>query len=111
MKSLQEPPLAGRHGRLPLHEMAAGGDIRGRRLRIAHVALGLSMGGLEKLLVEFARHADRERVALRFVSLGSRGSLADDIETCGWPVTALNEPRRLRLGLVRRLAHVSRGWV
>ncbi len=81
-----------------------------RRLRVVHVAPGLDMGGLEKLLVEFARHADRSRFALRFVALGGRGVLADDIEACGWPVTALSEPHGLRPGLVLRLAKRFRHW-
>ena len=46
---------------------------------------------MEKLLVEFARHADRNRFDLRFICLGKRGSVADEIEACGWPVTALDE--------------------
>lgn len=75
-----------------------------RRLRVVHLTPGLDMGGLEKLLVEFARHADRRRFALRFVSLGQRGVLADDIEACGWPVAALGEADGLRPGLVLRLA-------
>jgi glycosyltransferase involved in cell wall biosynthesis len=68
------------------------------------------MGGLEKLLVEFARHADRRRFALHFVVLGGRGVLADDIEACGWPVTALGEPEGLRPRLVLRLARRFRHW-
>jgi glycosyltransferase involved in cell wall biosynthesis len=68
------------------------------------------MGGAEKLLVEFARRADRQRFDLRFVTLGRRGSLAEEIEACGWPVTALNEPEGLRKWLVVRLAWLFRGW-
>ena len=29
------------------------------RLRVAHLAETLNLGGLEKLIVEFVRHADR----------------------------------------------------
>ena len=64
-----------------------------RRLHVAHITLGLDMGGQEKLLVEFARHADRGRFKLMFVSLGGRGVLADDIEALGWPVMTLNAHR------------------
>jgi glycosyltransferase involved in cell wall biosynthesis len=81
-----------------------------RRLRVVHIAPGLDMGGLEKLLVEFARHADRRRFALRFVSLGGRGVLAEEIEACGWPVTALDAPAGLRPGLMLRLSHLLRRW-
>jgi glycosyltransferase involved in cell wall biosynthesis len=74
------------------------------KLRVAHVTLGLAMGGQEKLLVEFARHADRSRFDLQIVSLGTRGVLADEIEACGCPVTALGEPSGFRIGLFFRLA-------
>ena len=81
-----------------------------RRTRVAHVAPQLQTGGMEKLLVEFARHADRERFDLHFISLGTRGSLAGDIEGCGWPVTALGKPPGLRPGLVARLTRLFRCW-
>jgi glycosyltransferase involved in cell wall biosynthesis len=79
-----------------------------RRLRVAHVSWGLNMGGLEKLLVEFARHTDPTRFDLRFISLTERGTLAADLERLGWPVTALEEPDGLRPGLVLRLAQAFR---
>ena len=65
---------------------------------------------MEKLLVEFARRTDRERFNLRFVSLGTRGILADEIEACGWPVTALNQKDGRRIGLAFRLARLFRQW-
>jgi glycosyltransferase involved in cell wall biosynthesis len=73
-------------------------------LRIAHVTFGLDVGGQEKLLVEFARHADRSGFDLRYITLGDRGVLARDIEALGWPVEALGAPRGLRLSLSLRLA-------
>jgi glycosyltransferase involved in cell wall biosynthesis len=66
------------------------------------------MGGLEKLLVEFARHADRSCFDLHFISMGHRGILADDIEAAGWPVTALDEPTGLHPALTLRLARLLR---
>src|SRR5208283_2241399 len=85
--------------------------ILNRRMRIAHVIAQLDMGGLEKLLVEFARHADRDRFDLRFVSLSTRGTLANDIEEHDWPVVAMQErPDGLRPGLVLRLANLFRRW-
>jgi sugar transferase (PEP-CTERM/EpsH1 system associated) len=80
----------------------------GRRLRVAHVTFGLDVGGLEKLLVEFARHADRRRFDLHFISLGHRGPVADDIEAAGWPVTALGVPAGLHPGLALRLMRAFR---
>ena len=61
-----------------------------RRLRIVHVTGCLDIGGQERLLVDFAKHTDRDRFELHFVSLGSRGVLADELEEQGWPVTALD---------------------
>jgi glycosyltransferase involved in cell wall biosynthesis len=65
---------------------------------------------MEKLLVEFARHADRGAYELRFVSLTSRGPVADELESLGWPVHAMQEPDGLRPGLVLRLARLFRAW-
>jgi glycosyltransferase involved in cell wall biosynthesis len=70
------------------------------------VTLGRVVGGPEKLLVELAKHADRQRGQLQFVSLTTRGALASDIEEQGWPVTALNAPQGLRPGLVWSLARL-----
>jgi glycosyltransferase involved in cell wall biosynthesis len=86
-------------------ELAA--DARPGRLRVAHVTLGLDVGGQEKLLVEFARHADRDGFELVFVSLTGRGLLAADLDTQRWPVVAL-EPPGLRPRLVLRLARLFR---
>jgi glycosyltransferase involved in cell wall biosynthesis len=81
-----------------------------RLLRVAHLTLGLDVGGQEKLLVEFARRADRARFDLRFISLGHRGVLADDIEAHGWPVTAMGVPSGLRPSLIVKLAGLIRRW-
>jgi glycosyltransferase involved in cell wall biosynthesis len=88
--------------------MPSGTTVNGRRLRVAHVSWGLNVGGLEKLLVEFARHADRAHFDLRFISLTTRGTLAGDLERHGWPVIALEEPGGLQPGLVLRLAQLFR---
>jgi glycosyltransferase involved in cell wall biosynthesis len=76
------------------------------RVNVVHVAGQLDMGGMEKLLVEFARHANRERFALHFLTLGRRGILADEIEALGWPVMPLEVGPGLRPRLLLRLA----GW-
>jgi len=82
--------------------------IENRPIRIAHVALQLDVGGMEKLLVEFARHADRQRFELLFVSLGERGSLTEDIKACGWPVIALERAEGLSAKLLWRLIRLFR---
>lgn len=85
------------------------GAAFGRR-HIVHVTQGLDIGGQEKLLVEFARHADRDRFELRFVSLGTEGLLGKEIRDQGWPVHALEEPAGLRPDLPMRLAALFRRW-
>jgi sugar transferase (PEP-CTERM/EpsH1 system associated) len=78
------------------------------RRRVAHVTLSLDVGGQEKLLVEFARHADRARFALHFASLTGRGKLADTLEALGCRVIALEEPAGLRPGMIWRLRRLFR---
>jgi len=84
--------------------------MKPQRLRLVHLSQGLDMGGLEKLLVEFARHADRDRFDLRFVSLSDKGEIAREIEELGWPVEALDTPTGLKPTLVYRLARLLRRW-
>ncbi len=79
-----------------------------RRLRVAHVTLGLEVGGQEKLLVEFARHADRAHFDLHVISMSGRGTLADAIEDSGCSVTTLDTPPGVRPRLVWRLAQQFR---
>lgn len=79
-----------------------------RRIRVAHVTLSLGIGGQEKLLTEFARHADRDRFDLHFVGLGFRGPVGEEIESLGWPVTVLEQRPGLRPAMILRLAAVFR---
>lgn len=76
--------------------------------RVVHVTQTLELGGLEKLLIEFARHTDRGRFDLHFVSLSGRGVLAEDLEACGWPVTSLQHAAGLRPRLLWRLTQLFR---
>jgi glycosyltransferase involved in cell wall biosynthesis len=78
------------------------------RLRVAHLTLGLEIGGQERLLVEMVRHADRARFDWTVIVLGERGKLADPIAALGIPVIPLNAPPGLRPGLWRRLARLFR---
>lgn len=80
------------------------------RLRVVHLTGCLDMGGQEKLLVEFAKHVDRDRFEIHFVSLETRGLLADEIEAHGWPVSPLHVAPGLRLGLPWHLAKLLRRW-
>ncbi len=76
--------------------------------RVVHVSLGTNMGGMEKLLVEFAKFTDRDRFELAFVSLQQRGSLAAEINDLGCPVFELNKTPGMRPGVVWKLVRLLR---
>ncbi|MCC9599515.1 glycosyltransferase [Stieleria sp. JC731] len=76
--------------------------------RIAHISLGTDVGGMEKLLVEFAKHIDRTRFELSFISLQKTGRLAEQIETYHWPVHSMNKSDGLKPLLVTKLARKLR---
>jgi glycosyltransferase involved in cell wall biosynthesis len=77
-------------------------------IRIAHVTNQLETGGMERLLVEFARHADRRRFHLEFVCLGMRGSIAGVLESLGWNVHVLGMKPGIRPGAMLKLARMFR---
>jgi sugar transferase (PEP-CTERM/EpsH1 system associated) len=77
-------------------------------IRVVHVAGQLATGGMEKLLVEFARHGDRARFDLHFVALTGCGPVADEIRALGWPVTELNVKPGFHPTLYVRLARLFR---
>jgi sugar transferase (PEP-CTERM/EpsH1 system associated) len=76
--------------------------------RVAHVTLGLDVGGQERLLVEMARHRDAMRFDWTVIVLGGRGVLAEPLEASGVRIVALNEPAGFRIGLWRRLDRLFR---
>jgi len=80
------------------------------RLSVVHVVGQLEIGGMEKLIVEFARHADQDRLQLRFVSLSNEGAVAEEIRQLGWEVAVLDGRDGLHLDLGFRLAKLLRQW-
>jgi glycosyltransferase involved in cell wall biosynthesis len=62
--------------------------------RVVHVALQLDTGGLERLLVEFARHRGGHEPV--FVSLTTRGPVANELEARGCRVICLGMRPGLR---------------
>lgn len=80
----------------------------GDRVRVCHVSLGLSTGGLERLLVDFARFHDRSQFEMVFVALNEAGRPAADIVESGCHVIALQSERAGRFDRLQRLATVLR---
>ncbi len=68
-----------------------------RKYRICHVSLTLLTGGLERLLVEFARQHDSTAFDLEFVVLSNElGPPAEEIQALGYPVHVLPPGKGLR---------------
>lgn len=91
-----------------LEQGAAAGNSRdaclGKPLRVIHVALGTATGGMEKMLVQFARFGDSRRFESSFVSLESRGAVAAELESLGASVTELHKLPGVRPLVVAKLA-------
>jgi glycosyltransferase involved in cell wall biosynthesis len=77
-------------------------------IRVLHLAGQLETGGTERLLVDFARHTNREATDLVFVALSTGGTPAEDIRACGWPVLTLEKPPGFRPKAIFRLARILR---
>ncbi len=77
-------------------------------MRVAHVVQGLDMGGLEKMLLDFAKFHDRGRFELRFFSIAGRGVVADLLEAEGYGIGAVDKPPGLRPTAIPRLAGMLR---
>ena len=78
-------------------------DPPARPLRVCHVSMHLKTGGLERLLVEFARLHDRSSVQPVFVALQDVGQPADDIAGYGCAVHRLDLSRNRKWRTLRSL--------
>ncbi|MDA1016392.1 MAG: glycosyltransferase [Planctomycetota bacterium] len=74
------------------------------RLRVCHMALTLCTGGLERLLVDFARFHDADRFEPEFLALGDVGQPADEIEALGRRVHRIDATTLGKVSLIRRLS-------
>lgn len=69
---------------------------QGPRIRVCHLSMCLQTGGLERLLVDFARFHDRQKFELQFVALSGDGQPANDIRTANCSAQVLNETAKIR---------------
>lgn len=76
--------------------------------RVVHVTFGLDVGGIEKLLVEFARYYDRDRFHLTVVSLGHIGPIGEQLRSLDVPVVCMHRSEGFRPSLVGHLRKVFR---
>ncbi|QDT97300.1 glycosyltransferase [Gimesia aquarii] len=77
----------------------------GRRLRICHLSLTLCTGGLERLLVDFARYHNPEQFELEFIALGETGQPAEEIQNWGCPVIEYPLTAPGKLARINQLAY------
>lgn len=81
-----------------------------RPLSVCHISLGLATGGLERLLVDFARFHDRTGHRLVFVALYDEGRPAQEIRSAGCDVIALRSKGKSRWRRVRDLMRIFREY-
>ena len=74
------------------------------RIRVAHVALSFAIGGAERLLVDLARHIDRDRFEFSFTAIASDGVIGTELRQTGASVQALEGADGLRPQLAWKLA-------
>jgi len=72
-------------------QSAHAGSTNGSKIRVCHVSMCLSTGGLERLLVEFARRRNTSQFETLFVALGDTGQPAREIEELGCRVISLKD--------------------
>ncbi|TWU47555.1 Alpha-D-kanosaminyltransferase [Rubripirellula tenax] len=73
------------------------------RIRVAHVTFGLDVGGLEKQIVQFAKHADPSRYHLTVASLGHIGSVGEQLRSMNVPVVCMHRDDGFHPGLMIEL--------
>lgn len=78
-------------------------------IRVCHVSMCLQTGGLERLLVDFARCHDRKKFDLQFLALNGEGQPAADIRAAGCPARILNKSVKFRklTSLVQLVRHLK----
>ena len=80
-----------------------------RRLRVCHLSLTLCTGGLERILVDFARYHNPDQFELEFIALGEIGQPAEEIHQLGCPVFDYPLTARGKLARINQLSHFLRG--
>lgn len=78
------------------------------RVRVVHLVSTLNMGGLEKVVYDLTRLADRNQFELQVICLGEVGELATDYAALGIPVTSLGVLGKGIMSGIRALSRVLR---
>ena len=95
--------------KLATSEYGCGGaDLATRRLRLCHLSVGLATGGLERLLVDFARFHDGDQFEVTFAAMQNEGRPAQEIRELDCVVHALHGKGKGRLKILRELSELFR---
>ncbi len=100
-----ESPVAGDNA---TGDNAADGKTGSDPIRVVHVVPNLSTGGMERLVVEMLKHADRQQFVPHVLCIGQRGELAREADELGISVTALEAPLRRNPRLPFKIARYLR---
>jgi sugar transferase (PEP-CTERM/EpsH1 system associated) len=79
-----------------------------RPIRVCHVSVGLCTGGLERLLVDFARFHDRGQFEMQFIAMHDLGRPARDIQDAGCEVYSVDAMRLGKVARIRALVKLLR---
>ncbi len=93
---------AGTTHAVSVHQTGQAGRLPDR-IRVCHVSMCLTTGGLERLLVEFAKRTNPEQYDLQFAVLGDIGQPAEEIKSLGKSVTQINAGKSGRWAQFSRL--------
>jgi sugar transferase (PEP-CTERM/EpsH1 system associated) len=85
-----------------------GGRNAGAPVRVAHVVQNLAIGGLERVVLNLASHAHRERFLPSIVCLGPGGPLVDQARAAGIDVWIVDKKAGFRPSTVLALARRMR---
>ena len=79
-------------------------------IRVCHISMCLQTGGLERLLVDFAKFHDRKKFELQFLALSGDGQPASDIRAVGCSARVLNETLKINKlrSLVQLVQHLKK---
>ncbi|WP_437185831.1 glycosyltransferase [Planctomicrobium sp. SH668] len=74
-----------------------------QRIKVCHLSMTLKTGGLERLLVDFAKFHDSSQYELHFVSLAELGPPADDLKAAGHDVHTIGLPHVSKTAAIKEL--------
>jgi glycosyltransferase involved in cell wall biosynthesis len=79
-----------------------------KKIKIIHIITSLNFGGAERLLLDLARHLDKERFEVKVATVVGGGLLQSEFEKAGVPVKIFEKKSKIGLGVIWRIAKYLR---